>query len=63
MKNCQNCGHDCHCGNSCIQQHTDGDNKKVEVVCCNQCRHEKYDDSWKDTIKYDTLDVDSFNGA
>jgi len=40
MKNCQNCGHDCHCGSSCIQQHTDGDNKKIEIECCKECRHE-----------------------
>ena len=40
MKNCQNCGHDCHCGSSCIQQHTDGDGKIVEIECCKACRHE-----------------------
>jgi hypothetical protein len=63
MKNCQNCGHQCHCGTSCIQQHTDGDGKQLEIECCKECRHEKSNDFDPDEVKYDTLDYDSFNGA
>ena len=27
MKNCYNCGHSCHCGMDCVQNHKDGDGK------------------------------------
>jgi len=40
MKTCQNCGHQCHCGTTCNQQHTDGDGKIIEIECCKECRHE-----------------------
>lgn len=37
--NCQNCGHDCHCGGKCKQNYTDGDGKKIQIECCGNCRH------------------------
>lgn len=40
MSNCSNCGHDCHCGTVCKQEHTDGDGKKLEIECCKNCRCE-----------------------
>ena len=27
MEKCQNCGHDCHCGTTCTQNHKDGEGK------------------------------------
>jgi hypothetical protein len=36
---CQNCGHDCHCGGSCMQDLHDGDMKPVTIECCKHCRH------------------------
>jgi len=41
MKNCQNCGHVCHCGTDCMQTHKDGDGKDVEIKCCTHCSHEQ----------------------
>ena len=38
MNSCQNCGHDCHCGGVCRQDHIDGDGNDVNIVCCTQCR-------------------------
>ena len=60
---CQNCGHICHCDSNCEQEVVNEFGEKYQIECCKSCRHEIYDGSWKDTIKYDTLDVDSFNGA
>ena len=50
MKNCYNCGHSCHCGTDCVQNHKDGDGKNIQIVCCKSCRCK---DDWKDEIKYD----------
>jgi len=57
MKNyCQNCGHDCHCGEDCIKEYDKG----TEIVCCGQCRHEENNINRKSD---GSLDEDSFNGA
>ena len=56
---CQNCGHDCHCEGYCLQD----SGEKEATVCCTYCRHKENDESWKDEVKYDTMDYDSFNGA
>ena len=58
-KNCLNCGHEAHCGENCYQDY--GESQKT--LCCTHCRCEKEDDSWKDEVKFDLLDEDSFNGA
>lgn len=39
MKTCQNCGHECHCGTTCYQNHIDGDNHPVQIECCKECIH------------------------
>ena len=54
MSNCSNCGHDCHCGNVCIQQNVDGDGNQVQTECCKNCRCEKVEKSEKEA---------GFNGA
>jgi hypothetical protein len=59
MKICKNCGHQCHCGTKCEQEVVNEFNEKYKIECCGHCRHE----NWEDEVKYDTLDVDSFNGA
>ena len=51
MKNCQNCGHECHCGTSCTQEHKDGDNKNILILCCNHCRCDSYIDEEKYNIE------------
>ena len=51
MKNCQNCGHDCHCGTICVQNHTDGDGNNVQIHCCAYCRHDSYEDEEKYNIE------------
>ena len=28
---CNNCGHRCHCGHTCLREHTDGDNNLVQL--------------------------------
>lgn len=60
MKYCQNCGHECHCGTVCVQNHKDGDQNEVQIHCCASCRH---DDIKINEEKYNTMDYDSFNGA
>ena len=53
MKNyCQNCGHDCHCGEDCIKEYDKG----TQIICCGTCRH---DEDEKNT----TINEDLFNGA
>ena len=59
MKNCQNCGHDCHCGGHCMKDY-DGNG---EILCCSNCRHEEKKDFDPNEVKYDASDYDSFNGA
>ena len=49
QKFCQNCGHNCHCGEKKYVNY--GEKKKTEV--CTNCRHNESDDSWKDQVKYD----------
>ena len=62
MDYCQNCGHMCHCGSNCMQDVTNEFGEKYQIECCKSCRHEK-DGFDEDEEKYDTLDIDSFNGA
>ncbi len=38
--NCTNCGHPCHCGHPCMQTYKDGDNRDVEIKCCDHCSHD-----------------------
>jgi hypothetical protein len=38
LKNCKNCGHNCHCGGKCKQNYTGGDSKKIKIVCCHNCQ-------------------------
>jgi hypothetical protein len=53
MKNyCQNCGHDCHCGEDCIKEYDKG----TQIICCGTCRHEKQEEKI-------TNPEDLFNGA
>jgi len=59
QKYCQNCGHESHCGEKCLQDY----GEKEKTVCCTNCRCEKDDDSWEDTVKYDLNNEDLFNGA
>lgn len=54
MSNCNNCGHDCHCGSYCMQNHTDGDGNQVQIECCKNCRC--------DTVK-ESEQKAGFNGA
>ena len=56
MKNCQNCGHDCHCGNKCEQELVNEFGEKYKIECCGNCRHEE-------KAKVNSMDYDSFNGA
>ena len=63
MKYCQNCGHDCHCGNKCEQELVNEFGEKYKIECCGYCRHEKKKDFDPDEVKYDASDYDSFNGA
>ena len=37
---CNNCGHECHCGEKCSQEYTDGDGERYEMQICGNCRHE-----------------------
>ena len=60
---CDNCGHDCHCGNKCEQEITNEFNEKYKIECCGYCRHEKNDGFDPDEVKYDAGDYESFNGA
>jgi hypothetical protein len=56
---CQNCGHESHCGEKCLQNY----GEKEKTVCCTHCRCKKDDDSWEDQVKYDLNNEDLFNGA
>jgi hypothetical protein len=38
---CDACGHECHCGEKCKQEYTDGDGERYEMQICGSCRHEK----------------------
>ena len=63
---CQNCGHKCHCDTKCTQEITNEFGEKYKIECCVNCRHRNYntkDGFDPDEVKYDTLDIDSFNGA
>ena len=57
MKICQNCGHQCHCGTTCTQQHTDGDGKIVEIECCKACRHETKIENPENWKTYDDTNI------
>ncbi len=59
MKTCQNCGHECHCGTNCVQNHKDGDGNDIQIQCCTNCRH---DIDIEAETKYD-FNEDLFNGA
>jgi len=61
--NCQNCGHDCHCGGKCQQEVTNEFGEKYKIECCGQCRHKVNTDFDPDEVKYDAGDYESFNGA
>jgi len=37
---CNDCGHECHCGEKCKQEYTDGDGERYEMQICGNCRHE-----------------------
>ena len=37
---CNNCGHECHCGEKFSQEYTDGDGERYEMQICSNCRHE-----------------------
>jgi hypothetical protein len=37
---CDNCGHECHCGEKCKQEYTDGDGERYEMQICGSCQHE-----------------------
>ena len=63
MKNCQNCGHDCHCSSKCEQELVNEFGKKYKIECCGYCRHEKNEDFDPNEVKYDAGDYESFNGA
>ena len=52
MNYCQNCGHEAHCGENCLQDY--GESEKT--VCCTTCRCESDDES-------PTIPEDLFNGA
>jgi len=39
-KYCNNCGHECHCGEKCKQEYTDGDGERYEMQICGNCRHQ-----------------------
>ena len=51
MKNCSNCGHECHCGITCYQDYKDGDGKDVVINCCSNCRHDSYVEEEKYNIE------------
>ena len=36
---CDNCGHECHCGEKCSQEYTDGDGERYEMQICGSCKH------------------------
>ena len=36
---CDNCGLECHCGEKCIQEYTDGDGERYEMQICGSCKH------------------------
>lgn len=38
MKNCQNCGHESHCGTQLFKEHKDGDNQIINIKVCEHCR-------------------------
>ena len=38
---CDACGHECHCGEKCKQEYTDGDGERYEMQICGNCRHER----------------------
>ena len=51
MKNCQNCGHECHCGTTCYQDYKDGEGNDITIDCCKICRHDSYIDEEKYNIE------------
>ena len=51
MKNCQNCGHECHCGTTCYQDYKDGEGKDITIDCCKNCLHDSYEDEEKYNIE------------
>ena len=55
MKTCNNCGHKCHCGTTCTQEHKDGDGKDILILCCSNCRHDIDIDS---ETKYDLQGIE-----
>ena len=61
--NCQNCGHDCHCGGKCKREEVNELGEKYEIECCGNCRHEEKDGFDPEEVKYDAGDYESFNGA
>jgi hypothetical protein len=56
MSNCQNCGHNCHCGGYCFKDY--GEEK--ETLCCTNCRHEEKTKKPENKIEDITA---LFNGA
>ena len=59
IKYCNNCGHECHCGQKCKQEYTDGDGERYEVECCKHCRHKE-----KEKKEEKNEDITAlFNGA
>ena len=56
MNYCQNCGHEAHCNENCLQDY--GESEKT--VCCTHCRCHLDDKKAENT---GFLDIDSFNGA
>jgi len=63
---CQNCGHKCHCDDKCIMEVTNEFGEKHKVECCSHCRHRNYEETdnfGPGEVEYDSLDIDSFNGA
>ena len=66
MDYCQNCGHEAHCNEKCLQDY--GESEKT--VCCTTCRCESDEENDKfledlanNTPNSSQFDEDSFNGA
>jgi hypothetical protein len=49
---CNNCGHECHCGEKCKQEYMDIDSERYEIQCCCNCQHEE-----KQNIKWQKVKV------
>ena len=41
MSDCQNCGHNCHCGGKCKQEIVNENGEKYKIECCGHCRHKE----------------------